>query len=338
MGWLGTIGGAGYALGLILGGLLTSTVGWRWVFYINLPIGLLVIIASLSVLPETKREQKPINIPGAIVATSALALLTYTLSVSDPRNLLSLKMVGLFAGCAGLFYLFIAIERRAEHSLIPSGLFKHASFLRALISSTIFGIIIGPSALFLTLYLQNINQLNPLLTGLSYMPQEIALPIAAIWAGRYLSRFGTQRILATSLLCFTVGAAWLVGLDPSGGYVGTVLPALIFFGLGIGFGNVAGMVAATEGLPQHMHGASTGIWNTGVQVGTALGLAVLTAVAEMRTAALLNASPEMNAAVATVSGYRSAFLVGTSIALLGVVSLFIVGRRQLDRVGVPSLD
>lgn len=105
MGLLGAIGGAGYALGLILGGLLTTTVGWRWVFYINFPIGAAVVAASLWALPETRREEKPINIPGAIVATLALALLTYTLSVSDPRNLLSLRMFTLAAASAGLFYL-----------------------------------------------------------------------------------------------------------------------------------------------------------------------------------------------------------------------------------------
>lgn len=335
MGLLGAIGGAGYALGLILGGLLTSTVGWRWVFYINLPIGILVIIASLWALPETKREQKPINIPGAIVATSALALLTYTMSVSDPRNLLSFRMLALIAGSAALFYLFFSMERRTEHPLIPRGLFKHASFVRALLSLTVFGAIIGPGALFLTLYLQNINHLDPLLTGLSYLPQEIALPVAATLAGRYVGRFGTRNVLVVSLLSFAVGAAWLVSLDPAGDYVGTVLPGLIFFGIGIGSGNVAGMIAATEGLPQHMHGASTGIWNTGLQVGTALGLAVLTAIAEMRTATLMSTSPEIDLAVATVAGYRLAFVLAAAVALLGIAAVFFVGRRQLN--GAPAL-
>lgn len=161
------------------------------------------------------------------------------------------------------------------------------------------------------------------------MPQEFALPVAATLAGRYVSRLGTRSVLAVSLVSFGIGAAWLAFLDPKGGYVGTVLPALVFFGIGIGSGNVAGMIAATEGLPQQMHGASTGLWSTGLQVGTALGLAVLTAVAEMRTATLLNAFPDMDMAVATVAGYRLAFIVGAAIALLGVASLFAIGRRPL---------
>ena len=139
--------------------------------------------------------------------------------------------------------------------------------------------------------------------------------------------------MVLSLLSFGAGAAWLMVLDPAGGYAGTVLPALILFGLGIGTGNVAGMVAATEGLPQHMHGASTGISNTGVQVGTALGLAVLTAVAEMRTAALLSVSPEIDVATATVAGYKAAFLVGASVALVGIVALLMVGRRETRLMG-----
>lgn len=336
MGWLGTIGGLGYALGLILGGVLTSTVGWRWVFYVNLPIGILAVISSLWALPETKREQKPINIPGAIVATFALALLTYTLSVSDPRNMLSLRMLGLIVGCVVLLGLFVTMERRAKHSLIPRGLFEHASFVRAIIGLVVFGVIIGPSALFLTLYLQNINGFDPLLTGLSYLPQEVALPIAAILAGRHVSRLGTRNVLAISLVCFATGAAWLVWLDPAGGYVGVVLPALIFYGIAIGAGNVAGMIAATEGLPQHMHGASTGIWNTGGQVGTALGLAVFTAIAEGRTATLLAASPNIDPAVATVSGYQLAFLVGSAVALAGTIALFVVGRGRSRETAVTS--
>lgn len=328
MGLLGAIGGAGYALGLILGGLLTSQAGWRWVFYINVPIGLLVIMASLWALPETKRERKPINVPGAVAVTAALALLTYTLSSSDPRRLLSPLMLALIAGSAALFAAFAAMERRADHALVPFGLLKQATFLRALIGAVVFGAIIGPAALFLTLYLQNIHQFDPLVTGLSYLPQEAALPFGAAFAGRYVSRLGTRPVLAASLFCFAAGAAWLGRLDPMGGYVETVVPALIFFGVGIGCCNVAGMIGATEGLPRHMHGASTGVWNTGLQVGSALGLAVLTALAEMRTAALLNASPGIDLAAATVAGYRLASLAGAALALAGAAALFQVGRRR----------
>lgn len=333
MGWLGTVGGAGYALGLILSGVLTSTVGWRWVFYVNLPIGLVVILTSLWALPETRREDKPINIPGAVVATSAMALLTYTLSVIDPKRLLSLHTLGPAAACIALFFVFARMEKRTEHALIPTGLFRHAPFVRALLGSAVFGAIIGPGALFLTLYMQNINGYNPLLTGLAYLPQEAALPVAALLAGRFISRLGTRSLIAVSQLCFAAGALWLVWLNPAGGYVQAVLPALILFGVGIGCGNVAGMVAATEGLTPNMHGASTGLFSTSLQVGTALGLALLTAVAQMRTTSLLNASPEMDIVVATVSGYQIAFLVGTVVALIGVTALFMVGRQKKQEVG-----
>ena len=247
-------------------------------------------------------------------------------------------MLALIVGCAALFYLFIALERRAEHSLIPLGLFKHASFVRAILSLIVFGVVIGPGALFLTLYLQNINRFDPLITGISYLPQELALLVAATLAGRSVSRFGTRSVLVVALLSFAAGAIWLVRLDPAGGYAGTVLPALLFFGVGIGCCNVAGMIAATEGLPHQMHGVSAGIWNTGLQVGTALGLAVLTSVAETRTATLLNASPEIDTAFATVAGYRLAFLVGAAIALLGVAAMFIVGRPEVIDTTLPGQE
>lgn len=331
LGWLGTIGGAGYALGLVLGGLLTSTVGWRWVFYVNLPIGLLVILLALWALPETEKERKPINLLGAVLATAALALLTYTLSASHPGNLLSVRMLALLAGCAIAFLLFVVVERRAEHPLIPRGLFRHTPFVQGLVSHTVFGLVIGPSALFLTLYLQNINGFGPLSTGLAYLPQEVTLPVAALLAGRYVSRLGTRNALVTSLACFGLGAVWLGQLAPAGGYFATVLPALLLFGFGIGIGNVAGMIAATEGMRQGMHGASTGILSTGLQVGTALGLAVLSAVAESRTAALLNGAAVADPAVAVVSGYRLAFLVAAAGASLGIVAVVLLERRRRTR-------
>lgn len=337
LGLLAAVGGAGYALGLLLGGLLTNSVGWRWVFYINVPIGILVMVMSLWVLPETKRDEKPVNLPGALVATAAMALLTYSLSVGDYTELWSLRTFGLFIVCAALFYLLIRMERRSSNPLIPRGLFQHVPFVRASIGSFIFGAIIGPSALLLTLYLQNIHQLDPLRTGFAYLPQEVAVFLSANFAGRYVSRFGTRNVLAMGLLSFGIGTAWLVGLASSGGYGNTVLPALLFLGFGIGSVNVAGTIAATEGLPEFMHGASTGIWNTSTQIGTALGLAVLTAVAESRTAALLSASATVDRVAATVAGYRLAFGVGTVVAVLGIAALFTVGRRRLgdDTVSSP---
>lgn len=336
LGLLGAIGGAGFALGLVLGGLLTSTVGWRWVFFINLPIGLIVILLAFWILPKTRREQRPVNIPGALVATSALALLTYTLSVTDPANLLSLQTLGLVAGSAALFVLLVVIERRAENPLIPRGLFRHVPLTRAVLGSSIFGAIIGPSTLFLTLYLQNISNFDPLRTGLAYLPQEITVFLAATLAGRYVSRFGSRNVLAAGLFTFGLGAAWLVQLAPAGGYAGVVMPGLLFLGFGIGSVNVAGSIAATEGVPPLKHGASTGIWNTGLQVGTALGLAVFTAIAESRTGTLLATTPEIGTAAATVAGYQQAFLVGAGVAALGIVALFLVGRRQPDEGPVPA--
>ena len=200
------------------------------------------------------------NLPGALVATSAMALLTYALSVGEYTELWSARTFMLLAVCVALFYVLVQMERRAANPLIPKGLFRHMPLVRALLGSSIFGAIIGPSALFLTLYLQNINQLDPLRTGFAYLPQEVTVFLSANLAGRYVSRFGTRNVLAMGLLSFAIGAAWLMQLAASGGYADTVLPALLFLGFGIGSVNVAGTIAATEGVPQLMHGASTGIW------------------------------------------------------------------------------
>lgn len=331
LGLLGAVTGAGFALGLVLGGLLTSTLGWRWVFFINLPIAMGVIGGAAWLLQETRRERTPVDVPGAVLATAALALTTCMLAGTEQFGLLSGRTVASAAAAAGLFYLFVRVQRRAAHPLIPFGLLRHKPLITALVGSTTFGAVIGPSTFFLTQYLQNVSGLSPLWTGLAFMPQEVLVFATANLAGTFVTRYGARNVLAAGIGAFAAGSLLLSRMSASGVYMDSVFPGLMFAGLGIGAVGVAGSISATEGVPLLQHGLAAGIWNTGQQIGTALGLAILSATAGARTNALLLRTPHMSDVAATVAGYNAAFLVSVGFAVLGLVALFGV-KRSPDTV------
>lgn len=319
----GAVTGAGFALGLVMGGLLTSTVGWRWVFFINVPIGLLVIVGAQLMLPETERDPRPINMPGAVLGTATLTTLTYTLAITDRYALLSPRIIGGLALAAVLAVSFWLTERRTTHPIIPAKLLMHPPLLRAALSTAVYGGITGSSALFLTLYLQNISNWDPFRTGLAFLPQEATVFVASAVAGRLVTRFGTRNVLAGGLAGFGIGLLILSQMTVEGGYVQVVLPGLVILGFGIGSVSVAGSIAATEGIAPLQHGVSTGLWNTVTQVGNAVGIALLSAVASARTDAALQQAG-MSQAAATLLGYRAAFRVGLLFTLLAMVGVLAI--------------
>lgn len=325
LGLLGAINGAGFALGLILGGLLTSMVGWRWIFFINLPIGAVALVLSLLLLPETERAKQSVNLLGAMLATGGLALAVYTLATIEEAGILSLRTGGFLLVTVVLLLLFTLVERRSDQPLIPAGLLRHLSLVRALVGSATFGLVVNPCALLLTLYLQNISGMDPWQTGLAFLPQEAAVFLAANLAGRCVSRYGSRNVLVAGIVCFALSSVLFAQITTAPAYLRFVLPGLLFMGFGIGSVNVAGSIAATEGLPTLQHGISTGIWNTGNQIGTGLGMAILSTIASSSTRALVRAGHGLDQTAATVAGFRVAFLVALGFALLGCILLVVLG-------------
>lgn len=328
LGLHGAVTGAGFALGLILGGLLTATVGWRWVFYINLPIAVGVIAGVMWMLKETRREEVPVDIPGAVLATAALALTTYTFAGTEQHGLLSGRTLTLAVASAALFFAFYRSQRRAAHPLVPFELLRHKPLLFALVGALTFGAVVGPSTFFLTQYLQNVSGFNPFWTGMAFMPQEIVLFIVANTAGMFVTRYGPRAVLGAGITSLAIGALLISRMTPAGGYMDSIFPGFIFIGIGIGTVGVAGSISATMGVPQLQHGLAAGIYNTGNQIATALSLSVLSAVSGARTNALLAAAPGMSTVAAIVSGYSTAFLLSVGFALAGLAVLWVLGRTS----------
>ena len=330
LGVWGAVAGAGGAAGVLLGGILTSGLNWRWVLFVNVPIGLIAAALAPRILAESRTDDgtKSFDIPGAITVTAGLALLVY--AVVDAVNVgwgstsTILRLIG-----AGLLLLaFVAIELRAREPLMPFTIFR----LRTLRGANIVGLLIGMSLFsmffFISLYLQNVMHYSPIKTGLSYLPLSIGIILSAGLASQLVTRFGFKPPLIAGLLLIAGGLIWFSRVPaPHGSFLGDVLGPSILAALGLGFSFVPVTIAAVTGTRPNEAGLASGLINTSQQVGGALGLAILATVANSHTQNLLHAGVH-NASVALTKGFDRAFLIGACFALLGAIlaAVLISGR------------
>ncbi|MFI5270682.1 MAG: MFS transporter [Candidatus Saccharimonadales bacterium] len=276
----GSVAAGGAAVGVLLGGILTQYLSWRWNFFINVPVGILVIITALRILPlhESESEHKSLDLPGAVMVTSGLMLLVYalvkapTLGWTQHTTLLSFGIS--FLLLAG----FIINEGRVEFPLMPLRIFKirnlsGANILQLLMAAGMFSIFF-----FTTLYMQKILHYSPVKTGFSFLIIPIVIGIAATNVPRLVQRIGYRPILIVAPLFVSAGLFWLSHIPVNGSYWGDVAPGMILLAIGMGSTFVSVTIAATSGVPPHEAGLASGILNTSQQVGGSLGLAVLTGI------------------------------------------------------------
>ena len=283
LGVLGTVSSLGFALGLVLGGLLTSAFGWRWVFFVNVPVGAALVVLAPRVLRESERLRQPLDVPGTVTATAGLALLVYACSsagaAAGPES--ALAWVAL-AGALVLLTAFFLVEAHRAAPLVPPALLRSRTFAGALAIGGAFGAIMGTAVFLLTLYLQEALGFDPLRTGFAFLPQECVVLLAAPLAGRAVGRFGARAVLAAGMGFFGAGMLTLSGLSAAGDYWRTVVPGLLLVGLGVSCVIVAGAAAVTAAVEPQRHGVASGLWNTMPQLGTAIGVAALVALARLQ--------------------------------------------------------
>jgi EmrB/QacA subfamily drug resistance transporter len=321
LGIWGAVAGAGGAAGVLLGGILTSGLSWRWVLFVNVPIG----IAAASLAPRTLAESRAedgagtFDLPGAVTVTAGLALLVY--AVVDAVNVGwgSTATVLRLAGAAVLILAFLVIETRQRHPLMPFTIFR----LRTLRGANIVGLLIGMSLFsmffFISLYLQNVMHYSPIKTGISYLPLAVGIILSAGAASQLVTRFGFKPPLIAGLLFIAGGLLWFSQVPGIGGsYAAHVLAPSLLAAVGLGFAFVPVTIAAVTGTKPQEAGLASGLINTSQQVGGALGLAILATVANSRTQDLFHAGVH-NASVALTKGFDRAFLVGAGFAILGAV-------------------
>ena len=328
LGVWGAVAGSGGAAGVLLGGVLTEYVGWEWVLWVNVPIGIGAALLAPRLLLESHSDAKDrtFDIPGAVTVTAGLALLVYALVEAPDAGWDSPETLGMIAGSIALLAAFVAIELRSPAPLVPFSIFR----IRTLTGANVVGLLTGASLFsmffFISLYMQNVLGYSAIKAGLSYLPLAVTIILAAGIASQLVTKVGFKPVMAAGMAFVAAGLAWFSQISVDGSYVGDVLFPSLLAAVGLGFSFVPVTIAAMSGVQDREAGLASGLINTSQQVGGALGLAILSSIA-FSTIGDLAAQGETGPAALT-EGYADAFLVGAGIALLGVIASLTLVRSS----------
>ena len=321
LGIWGAVAGAGGAAGVLLGGILTSGLSWRWVLFVNVPIGLIAALLAPRTLRESRAEDgtTTFDLPGAVTVTAGLSLLVYAVVDTVNSGWGSTATLLRLGGAALLLIAFLVIERSSSHPLMPFSIFR----LRTLRGANIVGLLIGMSLFsmffFISLYLQNVMHYSPIKTGISYLPLAVGIIISAGAAAQLVTRLGFKPPLIAGMLLIAGGLLWFSQVPATGGsYAADVLGPSLLAAVGLGFSFVPVTIAAVTGTKPHEAGLASGLINTSQQVGGALGLAILATIANSRTQSLFHAGVH-STSIALTKGFDRAFLVGAGFAIVGAI-------------------
>ena len=352
-----SVAGAGGAAGAILGGVLTSELSWRWVLFVNIPIGVAAVVATLAWLPESRDRAARgaaarLDVGGAIAVTAGLGALIYAIIGTDTHPWGSARTLSLLGAAVILLAAFAVIELRlASAPLMPFRLFRSRSLSGANIVMFLVGAAFFSMWYFLSLYLQNVLGDSALKTGLAFLPMGVTIMIGAQASSRILPRVGVRPLLQAGTLVAAGGFAWLSAISPHASYWTHVFGpgCLISLALGLLFTPLA--AAATSGVAVREAGLASGVLNTARQIGGSLGLAVLATVATDRTRAALAGSrsvlagsrsvlaggrPVLSQAAALNDGYSRAFEVATALILAAFAASFMVPAIRARTAPAPS--
>ena len=332
MGVYGFVCAGGGSVGVLLGGLLTSSFNWHWIFLVNLPIGALVYALSRGLLPAGRGQAhgERLDVAGAVTVTAAMLLAVYAVVNGNQAGWLSARTLGLLATAGLLLAVFVALESRVQHPLMPLALFRS----RNLATANVVGVLwaAGMFAWFFisALYLQLVLNYTPMQVGLAFLPANLIMAAFSLGiSARMVMRFGLRIPLAAGLLTAAVGLALFARAPVDGSFWLDVLPGMTLLGLGAGIAFNPVLLAAMSDVSPADAGLASGIVNTAFMMGGSLGLAVLASLADARRDALLAAGA--SAPVALSGGYGTAFVVGAVFAAAAA----LIGAGLL-RVRTPS--
>lgn len=339
LGIWGSVAGAGAAAGSILGGALTDWFGWEAVLWVNVPIGAAAIVLTPMLLPEVRGEggARKFDIPGAITVTAGLALLVYTLVDAVNAGWASGQTLGLGAASIALLALFVVIEARSTHPLLPLRIFKvesirSANIIAIMLTGTMFSMFF-----FITLYMQQVLNMKPIEAGLGQLPIALMFAFGANIVSKIVTKMGYKPPLITGLVLISAGLAWLSTLRPDGTWLIDVLGPTLVMGAGGALAFVAIIIAATSGAQPSEAGLASGLMNTTQQVGGALGLAVFSTIATNHTLNELE-NGTVTPATALTQGYSTALIVAAAVAAFAaiVAVLLVSTKRNSTPPAVPT--
>jgi EmrB/QacA subfamily drug resistance transporter len=332
----GAVAGSGAATGVLLGGVLTSALGWRSVLFVNVPIGIGAILLTPVLIAESRGEltRRSFDLPGAVTVTGGLSALVYALVRATAVGWGSAQTIGVLAAAAALLAAFVVIETRTEAPLVPFAFFRNVNVSAANATMFATGAAIIGLFYFLSLYLQKVLGYSAIKAGTSQLPLAVGIIVAAGMASPLVARLGLRRVLIVGLVLFAGGLVWLAQLPVNASYLADLLGPSLLIALGLGFAFVPITILAETGVKDREYGLASGLLNTSQQIGGALGLAVLATIATTRTNHLAASHHPLNQALTL--GFHTAFLAAAGFVLLAIIAVASIGTRHVTRSQLPQ--
>jgi EmrB/QacA subfamily drug resistance transporter len=327
MGVYGFVAAGGGSVGVLLGGLLTGSLNWHWIFFVNIPIGIVVLILSMKLLPARDRavkQDKHVDIAGAASVTASLLLAVYAIVNGNSVGWLSAKTVGMLVAALLLFSLFIYLEKHLDKPLVQLSLFHNRNLTVANGLGVLWAAAMFAWFFLSALYMQLILHYSPLRVGLAFLPANLIMAAFSIGlSAKLVEKFGIKKPLSLGLVLAGLGLMIFAFSPVNGGFLLHVLPGMLIIGIGAGMGFNPVLLAAMDGIRPSDSGLASGLVNTSFLMGGALGLAILASVAAARTTHLT--SQGFSQLAALNGGYHAAFIVGAcSAALAGILGWLLL--------------
>jgi EmrB/QacA subfamily drug resistance transporter len=336
----------GGAVGLLLGGILTDLLSWPWIFFVNVPVGIAVFIASRRRVPESKdpRAHKTYDLAGAVTVTAGLLILVYAIVKAHEKGWGSLHTLGFGGLAVGLLGVFLLIESRSPEPLVPLSVFRVRTIRAANVAMFLLAAGLFAMFYFNSLYMQRVLGYSPLQAGLGSLPFTVGIMVGAGLAQQLVTKLGAREVPVLGAVIGVIGLLLFLRLEPGGSYVTDLLPAIVVVSVGMGLAFVPVTLIATSGIGAEEAGLASGLFNTSQQIGGALGLAILATFAASKTSTTLSglghAPLPADNGQALVDGFHVAFfgaavfVAGASLALL-----LLLRRKDVEAVseGEPAM-
>jgi EmrB/QacA subfamily drug resistance transporter len=341
VGIFGSLAGAGGAAGVLLGGILTQDFGWEWCLFVNVPIGLVTAVVAprfvqADVLPE---KRGGFDLPGAFTITASLVALVYGVVKAPSEGWTSGTTIGFIGAAAVLFALFLVIEVRTREPIVDLGIFRIRNLAVADLAGMLNGAGMFAMFFFLSLYMQDVLKFDPLQTGVRYLPLALTIMVSAGITSQLVTRFGYKYVMAIGMGLAAVGLFLLTQIRVAGTYPHDVLPAMLIVAFGLGMTFVPLQIASVTGVKESEIGLASGLVNAFLQVGGAVGLAVLSTIWATKMKGVLATNHTALAfPTAQVAGFHNAFLAGCILMAIGALVVLFFLPQGGYRGSEPQSD
>jgi MFS family permease len=312
---------------VLLGGILTDALSWEWIFFVNVPVGVMGFALAPLLLQESRDARvRRFDLPGAVLVTGGLSTLVYGITQAGSKGWLSAETLAVFAAAAVLLGGFVGWELRHPEPLMRFGILRTKTVAGANVAGFIMGTALFSMFLILTLYMQQVLGYSAMKSGVAYLAVAGTAILWSAVAAQLVTRIGVKPVLTVGMAALTAGLVYFTQVSVGGSYLGDLLPGFLLVGLGIGFSYVPISIAALAGVQPAEAGLASGLINTSQQVGGALGIAALSTIATTQTADAVASGSALP--VALVHGFSWAFVAGAIIAAVGVVAALTLVRRD----------